>query len=206
MVLICAGVSPGLADFNNAAIAPACGAAAEVPKNVLNPPMLVETPSAAVMSGLFRTMPPFVPNKKLPGVTGVPSGFRKIRRGPSELNLSALLDPTNGCGKGPVGEELSAQSRPSGLPKDPVGPRAAVRVRSADVGLTDSSCEIFSQAPDQIHAHFHLCFNLGIFVASSSRVRNTSDGVPLSKYRDAQVILLLARSASKSLTEASAVQ
>ena len=71
---ICAPVAEGLADFNNAAIAAAWGAAADVPKNGLNPGVFVETPSAAVMSGLIRRRPPPVPNSRLPGVIGVPSG------------------------------------------------------------------------------------------------------------------------------------
>ena len=43
--------SIGAADFINAAIAPACGAAAEVPENVRKSVTDVATPSAAVRSG-----------------------------------------------------------------------------------------------------------------------------------------------------------
>ena len=51
IVRIWAGVSEGLYVFINAAMAAAWGAAAEVPKNGLNPSTDVATPSAAVMSG-----------------------------------------------------------------------------------------------------------------------------------------------------------
>src|SRR2546421_2245608 len=91
MVLICAAVKEGFADLINAAIAPACGAAAEVPKNGFKPLPLgkvVETPSAAVTSGLLRTNPPLVPNRKLPAVTALPFALKNIRRGPSELKVS----------------------------------------------------------------------------------------------------------------------
>jgi hypothetical protein len=46
-----AGVNVGTADFINAAIAAACGAAAEVPTNGAKPGTDVLTPSAAVRSG-----------------------------------------------------------------------------------------------------------------------------------------------------------
>src|SRR2546425_1545150 len=74
IVLICAAVNDGFADLINPAIAPACGAAAEVPKNGFKPPggKVVETPSAAVTSGLLRTVPPLVPKRKLPGVISLP--------------------------------------------------------------------------------------------------------------------------------------
>src|SRR2546425_10965178 len=78
IVLICATVRDGFADLINAAMAPACGAAAEVPKNGFKPLLLgnvVETPSAAVTSGLLRTVPPLVPKRKLPGVIAVPSAL-----------------------------------------------------------------------------------------------------------------------------------
>src|SRR5262245_12703941 len=84
-------LSEEFADFTRAAIAAACGAAADVPKKkVGNPPAPVtETPSAAVRSGLFRSCPP--EEVKLPGVNGVPSPAKKMRRGPSELNHSTAL-------------------------------------------------------------------------------------------------------------------
>src|SRR5437867_3199730 len=87
MVFIWSAVKERFADLINPAIAPACGAAAEVPKNGFKPPAgnVVETPSAAVTSGLLRTVPPFVENRKLPGVIAVPSALKKTRRGPSEL-------------------------------------------------------------------------------------------------------------------------
>src|SRR5260370_40035961 len=105
IVLTCAVVKEGFADLINAAIAPACGAAAEVPKNGFKPPPagnVVETPSAAVTSGLFRTVPPLVPNRKLPAVTGLPFALKKIRRGPSELKVSTWLVDENGFGEGPT--------------------------------------------------------------------------------------------------------
>lgn len=47
----CACEKAGFTDLISAAIAPACGAAAEVPKNGLKPGAAVLTPSAAVISG-----------------------------------------------------------------------------------------------------------------------------------------------------------
>src|SRR5215212_8925852 len=78
-------------------MAAACGDAAEVPKNGRNPGVLVNTPSAAVRSGFCKVVPPLVPNRKLPGVIGEPSGLKKILRGPSELNTSVgLANPVKG--------------------------------------------------------------------------------------------------------------
>ena len=54
IVLICVEVRLGFSDLTRAAMAPACGAAAEVPKKVLNPGAAQLTPSAAVMSGWFK--------------------------------------------------------------------------------------------------------------------------------------------------------
>jgi hypothetical protein len=70
-VRICAGPSNGLADFTKAAIAAACGAAADVPGNGLNPGLDVVTRSAAAMSGFWRRIPPV--DEKFPGVMGLPS-------------------------------------------------------------------------------------------------------------------------------------
>ncbi len=96
-----ASVTVGTALFISAAIAAACGAAADVPPNGLNAGRDVVTPSAAVRSGFWRTTPPvFV---RLPGVISLPSGFRMIRRGPSEVNVSLTLAGVNGPGKGPSG-------------------------------------------------------------------------------------------------------
>ena len=50
--------APGLPDSTSAAIAAACGAAADVPKNGAKQSIDVLTPSAAVMSGFCRTVPP----------------------------------------------------------------------------------------------------------------------------------------------------
>src|SRR5690348_11649963 len=74
MVLTWEGVRHGLYDLSNAAIAAACGAAAEVPWKGLKPLFVDKsgaTSSAAVMSGFGRTVPPV--DEKLPGVIGVPS-------------------------------------------------------------------------------------------------------------------------------------
>ena len=57
-----------------------------MPENVEKPGVEVETPSAAVRSGFCNTRPPV--EEKFPGVIGVPSASKKIRRGPSELNVS----------------------------------------------------------------------------------------------------------------------
>jgi hypothetical protein len=67
----CAAEIVGTAPFTSAAIAPACGAAAEVPKNGLRPEpggSVVETPSAAARSGLLRTSPPPLANVTPPWI------------------------------------------------------------------------------------------------------------------------------------------
>src|SRR5437867_2445485 len=61
----------------------------------------MEVPSAAVMSGFCRTIPPVA--VKFPGVKGDPSGLKNRRRGPSEVNNSTLLAVLNGLGNGPTG-------------------------------------------------------------------------------------------------------
>src|SRR5262245_7143421 len=88
--------SAGLAALINAAIAAACGAAAEVPKNgeAKKPTPVTETPSAAVKSGFWSTRPPV--EEKFPGVNAVLLARKKIRRGPSELKVSTVLAPVNG--------------------------------------------------------------------------------------------------------------
>src|SRR5947199_5275706 len=95
---ICAAVNAGFADLISAAIAAACGAAADVPKNGLgNPPTPdTDTPSAAVISGFDSTVPPV--DEKFPGVRGVPSALKKNRRGPSELNVSTESVELNALG------------------------------------------------------------------------------------------------------------
>ncbi len=72
-------------DSASAAIAAACGAAAEVPQKGLKPVTAVGTQSAAVTSTFGSTVPPLVAMRKLPGVIDVPLGLKKMRRGPSEL-------------------------------------------------------------------------------------------------------------------------
>src|ERR1017187_10545703 len=84
-----------------AAMAAACGAAQLVPKKGAKPGGVVVTPSAAVKSGFSSTLPPV--ELKLPGVMGVPSGLKNIRRGPSELNFSTTLPELKADGYGPVG-------------------------------------------------------------------------------------------------------
>src|SRR5215475_1266756 len=49
------------------------------------------------MSGFWRRRPPVA--EKSPGVIGVPSAWKKMRRGPSELNLSTTFDGLKGFGK-----------------------------------------------------------------------------------------------------------
>src|SRR5262252_7203763 len=94
---------PGRADWISAAMAAACGAAADVPKNGFeNPPAPVtETPSAAVISGLRRTCPPV--DETFPGVSAAPADVKKMWRGPSELKGSTTFVELNGLGNGPVG-------------------------------------------------------------------------------------------------------
>src|SRR5882724_8333453 len=102
-VRIWACVKAGPADLTRAATPAALGAAAEVPKNGLpNPPTPVtDTPSAAVISGLFSTVPPV--ELKFPGVIAVEFPLKKIRRRPSELNVSTWFAALNGLGNGPEG-------------------------------------------------------------------------------------------------------
>src|SRR5262245_61113308 len=79
-------------------MAAACGADADVPKNGRNLGVFDDAPSAAVRSGFASVVPPFVTNRKFPGVIGVPVGSKKIFRGPSELKVSVgfAAPPTNG--------------------------------------------------------------------------------------------------------------
>src|SRR5436190_8210301 len=95
-----AAVMARFLDFTRPAIAAACGAAAEVPKNEVNPGTLVLTPSAAVISGLASTKPPLEPT--LPGVIAVPFPLKKRRRKPSELKVSTLWLAPNVVLHGPV--------------------------------------------------------------------------------------------------------
>src|ERR1035437_10264282 len=85
-------------------MAAAWGAAAEVPKKGRKPGVFVETPSAAAKSGFCKVWPPAVPKRKLPEVIGVPSGWKNILRGPSELKVSIGLvaPPVNGCAPFPA--------------------------------------------------------------------------------------------------------
>jgi hypothetical protein len=69
-------------------MAAAWGAAAEVPGNVSNPGTEVFPRLAAVTSGFCRTVPPV--EEKFPTEMDEPSGLKKTRRGPSELNFSTL--------------------------------------------------------------------------------------------------------------------
>ena len=85
-------VGPPAASTINAPIAPAWGAAAEVPKNREKPGVEVETPSAATRSGFCSKRPPV--DEKSPAVIAVPSASKKIRRGPSELNVSTDSVPS----------------------------------------------------------------------------------------------------------------
>src|SRR5215813_15646220 len=68
---IFAAVAVGTADLRSAATAPACGAAAEVPKNGFRPlpeGRVVLTPSAALRSGLKRVSPPPLPKVTPPRI------------------------------------------------------------------------------------------------------------------------------------------
>jgi len=114
-VRICAAVKVGFADSTNAATAAAAGAAADPPKKGLpKPPTPVtETPSAAVISGLFNTVPPL--DEKLPGVIAVESPLKKIWRGPSELKNSTWLLALNALGYGPLGVGAPADEHAGGV-------------------------------------------------------------------------------------------
>ena len=76
---------PPAPSSTSAAIAAACGAAADVPQNLENPGVAVVTQEAAARSGLLRSLPPV--DVKFPAVIAVPSGSKNIRRGPSELDV-----------------------------------------------------------------------------------------------------------------------
>src|SRR5690349_8738611 len=91
-------VAPGLPESTSAAIAAACGAAAEVPKNGVKSSSEVETPSAAVMSGFCRTA----------------GDGKNIRRGPSDVNRSGSCAAVNASGNGPLGFGGSPGSRSNG--------------------------------------------------------------------------------------------
>ena len=85
-------------------MAAACGAAAEVPKKGLKSLTSVDTPSAAVRSGFWRTTPPV--DEKLPGGapgSRLPFTSKKIRRGPSQVKGSGSCAAVKGLGKGPFG-------------------------------------------------------------------------------------------------------
>jgi hypothetical protein len=102
----------GLPERISAAIAAACGAAADVPKNGAKPGTPVLTPSAAVTSGFWRTMPPV--ELKSPGVNGVPSAAKNMRRGPSEVKRSGACASWKASGYGPAGSGGSPGSRSNG--------------------------------------------------------------------------------------------
>ena len=74
---------PPAASSIKAPIAAAWGAAEDTPQKMENPGVAVRTQVAAVMSGFCNSSPPV--EEKFPAVMGVPSGSKKIRRGPSEL-------------------------------------------------------------------------------------------------------------------------
>src|SRR5947207_11097174 len=102
----------------SAAIAAACGAAAEVPKKCpgtggMNPTPEVIMPSAAVMSGFCLTSPPL--DEKLPGVIGELSALKNSRRGPSELKGSVTLAELNTPGNGPAGQPTPKKSAVLGM-------------------------------------------------------------------------------------------
>src|SRR6185369_7342653 len=98
-----ATVKLGLYDRINAAIAAAWGAA--VPGKGWNPWTLVETRSAAAMSGFWRSAPPL--EEKSPEVIAVPSGWKKTCLGPSELNVST---ETAGPAVNGLGETVEAST------------------------------------------------------------------------------------------------
>src|SRR5579863_4455147 len=102
-VRISTAVNVGCAASTSAATAAAAGAAASVPKNGLpNPPTPVtDTPSAAVVSGLFKIWPPV--EEKFPGVIAVESPLKKICRRPPEVKNALGLEALNGRGNGPLG-------------------------------------------------------------------------------------------------------
>src|SRR5438067_2405276 len=114
-VRTCAVVNDGLADLIRAAIAAACGAAADVPKNGLGklPTPVIDTPSAAVMSGLASTVPPV--DERFPGVIGTPFAWKKIRRGPSELKVSTTSLDLNASGNAAPAGVAATPKEPSAL-------------------------------------------------------------------------------------------
>ena len=63
-----------------------------MPQNVEKPGVDVDTHVAAARSGFCSSFPPV--DENLPGVIGVPSASKKIRRGPSELYVSTDSVPS----------------------------------------------------------------------------------------------------------------
>ena len=78
-------LGPSAPSNTRAPMAAAWGAAEEAPQKNEKPGVVVRTQVAAARSGFWSSFPPV--EEKLPAVMGVPSGSKKIRRGPSELEV-----------------------------------------------------------------------------------------------------------------------
>ena len=83
---------PPAASSIKAAMGAAWGAAADDPQKLEKPGVAVRTQVAAVQCRVSATVFPPV-EEKFPGVMGVPSGSKKIRRGPSELEGADRFRP-----------------------------------------------------------------------------------------------------------------
>src|SRR5262245_23693261 len=85
------------------------------------------------MSGFWRRSPPVA--EKSPGVIGVPSAWKKMRRGPSELKVSTTFDGLKGFGKAaPAGvaaqpKALAAELWPRVCPVVPIEERPRLEFR-----------------------------------------------------------------------------
>ena len=89
-----------------------------MPKKRANPGTVVTTPSAAVISGFWRTCG-----------AGVPSAAKKIRRGPSDVKRSGSWLTVKTSGNGPRGFGGSPGS--SSVPKGRLAGAAATLKASA---------------------------------------------------------------------------
>ena len=108
-------------------LAAAWAAEAEVPKNGEYSGTDVVTPSAAARVGFRRTRPPVA--LRSPGVSGLPVGEKKIRRGPSEVNRSDRCPLRKRPGKGPdgLGGSPSSRSNGNGVPAGTAATLTAAR-------------------------------------------------------------------------------
>src|SRR5258708_6536178 len=138
-----AGDRAGRAERSRPAIAAACGADAEVPKKGRKLLTSVETPSAAVRSGFWRTTPPV--EEKLPG--GAPAWARFERR--SWAGVGGSVE-TAARGEGLLaGTEGSyaLQEAPAGSAQCSTTPCSVSAVSRSDRAPSPKSCAVPAPGP-----------------------------------------------------------